>query len=119
MDWTEGIALLISDQPIKIQGNFVEIADNQLQYIIGGAGYSCTDLLQEFDESPCDEDGQGGCYGSNEVWFERWGCESATYGSCSTSSKLRKVSRPCFIDPYNPWSCDTGNWKYYYTRACD
>ncbi|MCP4609715.1 MAG: hypothetical protein GY845_13480 [Planctomycetes bacterium] len=118
MDWTEGIALLISDQPIEIQGSFVEIADNQLQNIIGGTGYSCTDLLQEYDVSPCYED-FGECYGDYEVWFERWGCESATSGSCSTRSKLRKAKRYCFNDPYNPGACDTGSWKYYYMRACD
>ena len=118
MDWTEGVALLISNQPIRIQGSFIEIADNQLQNIIGGAGYSCTDLLQDYDESGCDEWG-GECGGNYEVWFERWGCESATSGSCSTRSKLRKVKRNCFEDPYNPWSCDVGSWSYYFTRACD
>ncbi|MBC8472708.1 MAG: hypothetical protein H8D56_24875 [Planctomycetes bacterium] len=118
MDWTEGIALLVSDQPIKIQDSFVEIADNQLQNIIGGTGYSCTDLLQEYDVSFCDEYG-GVCGGSYQVWFERWGCESAPSGSCSTSSKIRSASKPCFNDPYDPWSCDTGSWSYYYMRACD
>lgn len=118
MDWTEGIALLISNQPIKIQGSFTEIAANQLPNIIGGTGYSCTDLLQEYDVSYCDQYGWE-CGGSYEVWFERWGCESATSGSCSTSSKLRKVKRYCFNDPYNPGACDTGSWSYYYTRACD
>jgi hypothetical protein len=118
MDWTEGIALLISNQPIKIQGSFIEIADNQLQYIIGGAGYSCTDLLQEYDVSPCDQWG-GECGGNYEVWIERWGCESATSGSCSTSSMLRKAKRYCFNDPYNPWDCDTGSWSFSYMRACD
>jgi len=116
MDWTEGIALLISNQPIKIQGSFNEIADNQLQNIIGGAGYSCTDLLQEYDVSFCEPDW---CSNSYAVWFERWGCESAESGSCSTTSKLRKAKKPCFVDPYNPWDCDTGNWSYYYMRACD
>jgi hypothetical protein len=118
MDWTEGIALLISNQPINIQGSITEIADNQLQNIIGGTGYSCTDLLQEYDVSYCDEFA-GECGGSYEVWFERWGCESATSGSCSTSSKIRKARKSCFTDPYDPWSCDTGSWSYYYTRACD
>ncbi len=118
MDWTEGIALLISNQPIIIQGSVTEIDDNRLQNIIGGTGYSCTDLIQEYDVSYCDEF-FGECGSSYQVWFERWGCESATSGSCSTSSKLRKAKKYCFNDPYDPWSCDTGSWSFYYTRACD
>ena len=118
MDWTEGIALLISKKPIKIQGGFVEIADNQLQNIIGGAGYSCTSLQQEYDVSYCDEYG-GECFGSYELYWERWGCESATSGSCSTSSMLRYADAPCFNDPYNPWSCDIGSFSSHYTRACN
>ncbi|MBW7991213.1 MAG: hypothetical protein FVQ84_14515 [Planctomycetes bacterium] len=118
MDWTEGTALLTSTQPIEIQGSFTEIADNQLHNIIGGSGYSCTDLIQEYDVSYCDEVG-GECYGDYTVWFERWGCESAPSGSCSTSSMISSASRSCFNDPYNPWRCDSGSWRYSYTRACD
>jgi len=118
MDWTEGTALLISKKPIKIQGSFVEIADNQLGNIIGGTGYSCTLLQQEYDVVFCEEFG-GVCGGDYELYFERWGCESAPSGSCSTTSMTRYVEAPCFNDPYNPWSCDIGDWTSHYTRACD
>ena len=118
MDWTEGTALLISEKPIKIHGSFTEISDNQLGNIIGGAGYSCTNLLQEYDVSFCDEYG-GECFGLYELYWERWGCESAPSGSCSTSSMMRCADAPCFNDPYNPWSCDIGSFTSHYTRACD
>ena len=74
MDWTEGTALLISDQPIKIQGSSVEIADSQLHKIIGGNGWQCIDPIQEEDISYCDEVGQW-CGGYFEYYPERWGCE--------------------------------------------
>jgi hypothetical protein len=118
MDWTEGTALLISNQPIKIQGGFTEIADSQLRNIIGGAGYSCTRLQQEYDVIYCEEIGEecGGCY---ELYWERWGCESAPSGSCSTSQMIRYADAPCFNDPYNPYACDIGDFESHYTRACD
>ncbi|MHC4532379.1 MAG: cysteine peptidase family C39 domain-containing protein [Planctomycetota bacterium] len=118
MDWTEGTALLISRKPIRIQGSFIEIADNELQNIIGGAGYSCTRLLQESDVVNCDYVG-GQCGSYFEIYPERWGCESAESGSCSNSKMLRCVESPCIEDPYDPWSCTvTGEWTEYYMRAC-
>jgi len=118
MDWTEGTALLISNKPIKIQGSFVEISDNQLGNIIGGAGYSCTNLLQEYDVVFCDYVG-GECGSDYELHWERWGCESAPSGSCSTTSLLRYADAPCINDPYNPWACDILDFTSHYMRACD
>lgn len=117
MDWTEGIALLISDNPIA--GKFVDIDYGELRTIIGGSGYSCTNLLQEYDVSFCSYFG-GECGGYYEVYWERWGCEAAPSGSCSSSRMLGCAESPCIEDPYNPWSCDiTGEWTCYDMRACD
>ncbi len=118
MDWTEGTALLISNRPIKIQGGFTEIADSQLQNIIGGAGYSCTNLYQEYDVVYCSEVG-GECGSDYELYWERWGCESAESGSCTNYQMIRYADAPCFNDPYNPWSCDVGSFSSHDMRACD
>ena len=118
MDWTEGTALLISNQPIQIQDNFTEIEQTRLRTMIGGAGYSCTRLLQEYDVDYCTYVG-GGCEGYCEVYLTRYGCEAAESGSCSSSRMLRYVESPCINDPYNPDACTiTGEWTYYYMRAC-
>ncbi|NQT02941.1 MAG: hypothetical protein HQ580_13015 [Planctomycetes bacterium] len=118
MDWTEGIALLISNQPIKIQGSFTEIVDNRLHNIIGGAGYSCTQLRQEYDVVYCDYVG-GECASYYELYYERWGCEAAESGSCSSYLMVRCALCPCINDPYNPWRCIvTGEFRIYYMRAC-
>jgi hypothetical protein len=112
-------AFLVSNQPIQLQGNFTEIDDGQLHNIIGGSGYSCTNLLQEYHVIPCD-DTPGECVGYYEKYYERWGCESAPSGSCSSSRMLRYRESPCIEDPYDPEACDTtGEWEYYYMRACD
>jgi len=118
MGWTEGTALLISDQPLQIQGNYVEIEDDQLHNIIGASGYTCTRLLQEYDVVFCERVGSD-CIGYYQVYYERWGCEAAESGSCSSSVMVRYKESPCII--YAPWPfmCTiTGEWTYYYMRAC-
>lgn len=118
MDWTEGTALLISNQPIQIQGSFADIDNAQLQSIIGGSGYTCTRLLQEYNVIFCSYTG-GECWGYYEEYYERWGCKADTSGSCTNSVMLRMKDSPCINDPYYPDDCNvTGEWTYYYMRAC-
>ena len=119
MDWSEGTALLISNHPIKIGGEFAEITDAQLGNIIGASGYSCTRLLQTYNVIFCGNPVPGECEGYYEVYFTRYGCEAAPSGSCSSSSKIRYKESPCIVDPYDLLACDiTGEWTYYYMRAC-
>jgi hypothetical protein len=118
MDWTEGTALLVSNRPISQDGDFVEIAGDELANIVGGAGYSCTNLLQEYDVVFCSYVG-GECGGIYQEYYERWGCAAAPSGSCSSSRLLRYKESPCIEDIYNPYACDiTGEWTSYYMRAC-
>jgi hypothetical protein len=118
MDWTEGTALLISDQPLQIQGDYVEIDDDQLYNIVGGSGYTCTRLLQQYDVVFCERVGSD-CIGYYQVYYERWGCEAAESGSCSSSWLERVKESPCIIFAPRPWMCTvTGEWTYYYMRAC-
>ena len=118
MDWTEGTALLISNQPIQIQGNFTEIDDTQLHNIIGGSGYSCTRLLQEYNVIYCGYMG-GLCGDYCEVYLTRYGCKAAESGSCSSSRMLRYAESPCILDPYDLEGCTvTGEWTTYYMWAC-
>ena len=117
MDWTEGTALLISDSPIT--GKFIDIDNSELKTIIGGSGYSCTNLLQEYDVSYCDYVG-GECSSYYAFYPTRYGCEAATSGSCYSSRMLRSAESPCINDPYYPEGCTiTGEWTSYYMWACD
>jgi hypothetical protein len=119
MDWTEGTALLISDNPIQLPGNSTEIADSQLNSIIGGSGYTCTRLLQEYDVIYCANPVIGVCTGYYEVYLTRYGCESAESGSCVMERMVRSAETFCIVDPYNPYGCYvTGEWTFYYMRAC-
>ena len=116
MDWTEGTALLVSNSPIA--GEFDEIDDGKLQTIIGAAGYSCTRLLQEYNVIFCSQVG-GLCGGLYEEYYERWGCASATSGSCSSYILIRYKTSPCIEDLYYPDMCNvTGEWTCYNMRAC-
>jgi len=119
MDWTEGTALLISDRPIQLQGNFTEIADARLDSIIGAEGYSCTRLLQEYEIIFCSNPFQGACLGYYEGYATRYGCETAESGSCTSSKMIRSWESPCILDPYDPYNCAiTGEWTFCYMRAC-
>ena len=119
MDWAEGTALLISDRPIQLQGNSTEIADSRLSNIIGGSGYTCTRLLQEYNIIFCSNPMPGICLGYYEGYLTRYGCEAAESGSCVTERMVRSAESPCIVDPYNPYGCQiTGEWTFYYMRAC-
>jgi hypothetical protein len=118
MDWTKGTALLISNYPIKIRGDFSEIEDTQLGDIIGASGYSCTSLLQTYNVIYCSYVG-GECLGIYQVYFTRYGCESAESGSCTGTRMIRCATSPCILDPYDLFACTvTGEWTCYYMRAC-
>jgi hypothetical protein len=115
MDWTDGTALLISDQPIT--GQFTEIGDDQLTAITGAQEYyKCNKIIQSYGQIHCDYVG-GECGGYKYVFEKRRGCGTAPSGSCSTDIWPRYHKSLCIDDP--PGGCDiTGEWTTYYMRAC-
>jgi hypothetical protein len=118
MDWTEGTALLISNQPIKLQDGISDIDDSQLAGIIGAAGYSCTNFLQMYHIVNCTYAYET-CWGYYQEFLWRFGCESAASGSCTNSIMVRYRESPCIEKPYDPLACTvTGEWTSYYMRAC-
>ncbi len=113
MDWTGGIALLVSNGPIT--GQFTDINNDELQ-MIAGLGYSCTNLLQDYYVVYCDYIA-GQCGGWYEEHYTRYGCQSGT-GSCSGSKMIRYKETPCILD-FDLLDCTgTGEWTCYYMRAC-
>ena len=111
MDWTEGIALLVSDRPIMYGSN--DIDDGGLRAITGGTGYTCTSLLQEYDVTYCDYD----CWGYYEYYPTRYGCETAESGYCMSSKMLSCAECPCILD-YDMDCSVNGDWVFHYMRAC-
>ena len=119
MDWTDGTALLISDRPIQLHGNSTEIAESQLGEIVGGSGYTCTHLLQEYNIILCSQPLPGVCIGTYECYLKRYGCESAPSGSCTDERLCRCAECPCIENPYIPDDCSvTGEWIFFYMWAC-
>lgn len=116
MDWS-GAALLVSDN--YIDGEFKEIPVTELDDIKGGSGYSCTNLLQNYYVVYCDYLA-GDCMGIYETHYERWGCEQAESGSCSSGIFIRYRTSPCINHLEYPEGCTvTGEWTFYYIRACE
>ncbi len=117
MDWTEGTALLISNNPIA--GEFTEIDESELGNIKGAYGYQCNVLRQGYNVIFCSYIG-GLCGGYYREFYTRYGCGIAESGSCSQSPMLRYKKSPCIENPYNPLACAvTGVWTCYYMQACE
>ena len=116
--WTERTALLIADEPIKLQNDSVEIADAQLHKLIGAGGYKCTELIQEYNVIYCTQV-CGVCDGYYEYYYNRYGCASAPSGTCTYNLYLRKVESLCINKSDIPIYCTvTGEWTEYYMWAC-
>jgi len=118
MDWTQGVALIISNN--NIAGNFTNLNNEELTSITGASGYSCTYLLQEGSSLDACEKIGGICTGYRAIYFERWDCEASESGSCTTSQMERMKVAPCINNPAIPWVCTivTEDIVLYYMRAC-
>jgi hypothetical protein len=113
-DWSEGVALLISDRPIS--GRFNTITDAMARDLIGSSGYSCSRQIQDEDWLSCNYY-QNWCDGEYTYWPARWGCTTTTSGSCTNQKMVRYQYSPCIWDPIYVCSI-TGNWYYAYMLAC-
>ncbi|GAG13311.1 unnamed protein product, partial [marine sediment metagenome] len=121
LDWSEDIALIISNEPLNLTGNFTELSDDQLHEILGGfPKYDCTDLIQEYDIIFCSPMIGGLCGSWYFTFYNRYGCdEDPNGGSCTGDDLVGNVSCMCIEDPYNPGYCiGTGDWYSQYIRAC-
>jgi len=113
MEWSEGIALLVSDQPVV--GTFANIDDATLGTIVGSDGWDCTRVIQEGYVIYCDYVPPG-CGGILSLFFTRYGCDPAPSGTCPVLYLVRFQNAPCFPDPIQ--DCAIGAWTFYYMKAC-
>ena len=114
MDWGNGVALLISDQPIQVEGSFTEIPNSGLHKITGSNGWQCIEVIQEFDVVYCGYD----CDGYFEYYPGRMGCQYVGSGYCAHSSYIRKVESECVEDRYGNCTL-SGEYTDYYMWACN
>ena len=121
-DWTEGVALLVSDGPILLSGRVEFLDGEQLGKIFGGSqtGYSCTDLIQEAQDILCPEPVGGLCGGAYYRIQERYGCREDYYGTTCTGQKwLGYEYSYCVNNPLNPTECELSGRPYNrHIRAC-
>lgn len=121
LDWSEGTALLISNESPNLTGNFTELSNDQLHKIIGGfPNYSCSDLIQTYNVIFCSEPIGGLCGGRYRKFYNRYGCEEdPNGGTCAGDDLAGNASSMCIEDPHNPGECIiTGDWYSQYMRAC-
>ena len=126
VDWTGGVVLLLSSEPLNPKGNFTKLSDEQQQRIIGSAGgfgnFACTDLIQSYAVDLCDKPIGALCGGRYQVWYNCWGCESTTTtsSSCTGDGWIGSVFTPCELDAETLDDCTTSDtWYNIYIHACD
>ncbi|MCK4784367.1 MAG: hypothetical protein KAV87_11495 [Desulfobacteraceae bacterium] len=114
-------ALIVGDGPIGIKGNFARIDDGQLREITGAENcQSCTKKIQNSGDSACPDNGvPGSCGGCRTIYYERYGCERASSGSCYEYSMLGSKSQVCGTDPNDFSKCaGDGEWTASSIEAC-
>ncbi len=126
LDWSEGTALLISNEPGNVDGAFNKFSDQELHKIIGSDGfesYSCTERIRLFDVVSCSNPKYTGgiCMSRYDIYFERYACEyNEEGGSCIGEGLIERTSSPCINRPEDPLVCTiTGKWTSRYIRACN
>ena len=117
----DGTALVISNKPIKSKNFFAMLNIEQLQNITGASSCeSCTDKIQSSAEFYCPDGFNKSCGGSHTIYYERWGCEASTSGSCEEDDLIGNDSEKCGGDPYNPNYCaGDGHWVPSWIDACE
>jgi hypothetical protein len=113
IDWSEGTALLVSDRPISTP--LPQLSDAETMSIAGGY-WDCNILYQEEDWIGCVYL-SGLCYDCYQYYWERWVCSVVDEGTCAGKTFVRYQESPCIEDFI--YDCGiTGEWFYYWMRAC-
>ncbi|MHC4635694.1 MAG: cysteine peptidase family C39 domain-containing protein [Planctomycetota bacterium] len=105
LDWSEGTALIISNEPLNLTGNFIQLSDGQLHEILGGfPNYSCSDLIQTYNVIFCSEMMGGLCGTRYYLFYNRYGCEEdPNGGSCTGEDFTGNVSCSCIPIIFNTY----------------
>ncbi|KKL06618.1 hypothetical protein LCGC14_2594240, partial [marine sediment metagenome] len=103
-----GIALLVSNEPIALKGNYSRVTANDLIVITGAAScQSCSDPIQSSSTTSCTTNP---CGGSETVYFERYGCASSSSGTCSESNTSTYKASGCTVDDSTGDCGSDGDW---------
>jgi len=107
----ESTVMLLSRKPVVAQAQ----SDDEVSSttMVGETAYSCTDLIQEEAYVTCNPD----CTGIFYWFYERWGCELASSGSCVSEVMARSASVQCDLK-LNGLCQPLGDWYYAPMYAC-
>jgi predicted double-glycine peptidase len=129
--WSDGTALLVSNEPLNLEGTFLEVNDQDQRNIVGSAGgdfgtYSCDNTsdepnpIQYHDTIFCSEPVSGLCGGRYRVFYACYGCVLDEDGDgCEGEGLVGDLSTPCVENWKYPGYCTvTGEQFARYIRAC-
>ena len=121
LDWREGTALLVSDEPLEFTGSFTELGDEQLGKIVGGAPtFSCNKIPHRFTDM-CVVIGGSICTLVQRQYNNSIGiCEpNSLGGSCHGEGLADSIESPCIDKIENLGACTvTGDMYFRYRRGC-
>jgi hypothetical protein len=122
LDWREGTALLLSSEPVSLQGTSTEMNDTELLNIVGSTDtYSCTEVIQTYNYRLCSWAPPAFvCGGRYRIWNNLLGCKADPQGGSCTGSLLVALAWwYCGEDPENLGSCITEDETHLvYMHAC-
>lgn len=122
LDWQHGAAIVLSrsTRPVLFQPDIELLSDTAAKDYWGGIGWTCTSMLQDDDDIPCDNNGL--CDGIYIIYSELYECELVpTSGSCTEYPQWGRKDSLCQVDTDYPWLCEAvGDWEFiYFDFACD
>lgn len=123
LDWPEGTALLVAQDPAALTQDAVDIPDTQLTNMAGADSfgtYSCSQLIQDYHVVYCSPGIGVPCEGRYQVYEPRYACElDAAGGSCDGQALIGSMYMDCIENPFSPGDCTTtGEWIARYIHAC-
>lgn len=112
LEWSQGAALLLGMR--AIDAPFEPLDDATLAATVGGEGYDCTLLIQEWACIYCDPEE---CQNYFHYRWERYGCDYAFYGTCQWDLLVSSQEDKCHARELG--GCEIhGEWTFYNLLAC-
>lgn len=109
--WSEGVALILSNDPISLAKSDTIVTDAGARGIVGGKLATCTNVKQAAGHVLCDSD----CTEYYYYMFKMMGCVPRPQDGCYEELTISGYTIACTQGVHD---CEAGPWWYDYLDAC-
>jgi hypothetical protein len=113
----QGQVLLVDNKSLYLASPIIELPYEETCKIIGGGCQKCDKKLQDAADFPCQEV-SGECGGEHTVYYQRYGCGSASTSPCNETGMVGHKSEACVSDPNTQNCTGDGEWASSSIQAC-